>query len=157
MHTEGGEQSFENVRTPGVSHEHRDASFRAVMSFAIGLAITAAIIQLVIWAMLHKFDQMRAASEVQTHSEFGMNAPAPAPRLQTDPALDLNKFRASEERILNEYTWADDQHTAVRIPIDKAKEELLSRGLPVVQGGGAPATVASRPSNAPQPPQSANR
>lgn len=154
MHTNGGhEQSFEHVRTPGVSHERRDANFRAVISFAIGLTIAAGVIHLVLWGMLRYFDNLRQKQAVATHAQFGGPTPAPtAPRLQADPVHDMNAFRASEERILNSYTWADDQHTAVRIPIEQAKKMLLERGLPVVNIPGTPAPLQERP-NGPYPAQ----
>ncbi len=148
---ENGEQSFEYVRTPGVSHEHRDASFRAVMSFAIGMVIAAGVIQLVVWGMLRYFDQMRLSNAVPTHSQFGGPYPPPAaPRIQADPVHDMNLFRASEERILNSYTWTDDGHTAVRIPIERAKQMLLERGLPVTASPSIPAPIQLRP-NGPSP------
>lgn len=156
MSIEGGEQNFENVRTPGVSHEKRDASFRAVISFGIGLAIAAAIIQLVMWAMLRYFDQQRAAGQVAPHAQFAEGPRFTAPPIQADPVHDMNEFRASEQRILTSYTWSDDQHTAVRIPIEKAKEELLAKGLPVAPSGGTAVTAASKPA-APHPPQAATR
>lgn len=149
------EQRFDYARTPGVAYEKRDASFRGVVSFGIALAIAAALIQLVVWGMLRYFDKLRAEGAVATHAQFGgPYQPAPAPRLQADPTLDMNKFRASEERILNSYTWADDAHTAVRIPINEAKQMLLQKGLPVVNIQGPPAPLQLRPEG-PSPAQAA--
>lgn len=143
---EGGEQSFEYVRTPGVTHEKRDASFRAVISFGIGMAIAAGVIQLVVWGLLRYLDTMRMNAAVPTHAQFGGPYPPPAaPRIQADPVLDMNLFLASEQRILKSYTWADDQHTAVRIPIDRAKQMLLQRGLPVVTSPEIPQPLQVRP------------
>lgn len=141
--------------TPGVAYERRDASFRGVISFAIGLAIATGIIQLVMWGMLRYFDKLRTEKGVAAHAQ--VSAPAPpvtAPRLQSDPAADMQKFRASEERVLDSYSWADEQHSAVRIPIERAKQILLQRGLPVVDVQGPPAPLQVRPSG-PYPAQAA--
>jgi hypothetical protein len=62
------------------------------------------------------------------------NAPeasaVPAPRMQAVPAQDLQQFRAREDAILDGYGWVDQKAGVVRIPIARAMELLLQRGLP---------------------------
>ena len=67
--------------------------------------------------------------------------PPPAPNLLTDEQTNLKTFRAEEEKKLSSYSWIDQSAGTVRIPIDRAKELLLERGLPV----GAPAAPATTP------------
>jgi hypothetical protein len=55
----------------------------------------------------------------------------PEPRLQSTPWTDLTTFRAQQEHHLNGYGWVDEKLGVARIPIAKAKELLLQRGLPV--------------------------
>jgi len=52
-----------------------------------------------------------------------------APRLQIDPAADLAWFRAAEERELGGYGWVDRQHGTVRIPIEKAMQDVAAAGI----------------------------
>lgn len=54
---------------------------------------------------------------------------APFPLLQTDPAIDLARFRAREDSILNGWGWADRTAGKVRIPIELAMRHLAARGL----------------------------
>jgi len=54
----------------------------------------------------------------------------PGPRLQTDPAGDLQKFRAEEERRLNTYYWIDRDKGIVHIPIEQAMKTLVATGAP---------------------------
>jgi hypothetical protein len=54
----------------------------------------------------------------------------PAPRLQTDPAADLARFRAAEDKRLNTYYWIDKQNGIVHIPIARAMKELAAKGIP---------------------------
>jgi hypothetical protein len=54
----------------------------------------------------------------------------PGPRLQTDAAGDLQKFRADEERRLNTYYWMDKQKGIVHIPIEQAMKKLVASGAP---------------------------
>lgn len=55
----------------------------------------------------------------------------PVPHLQLAPPEDLGKFRALEETELNSYGWIDRTAGVVRIPIARAMELVLERGLPV--------------------------
>jgi hypothetical protein len=54
----------------------------------------------------------------------------PGPRLQTDAAGDLQKFRADDERRLNTYYWIDQQKGIVHIPIERAMKKLAASGAP---------------------------
>lgn len=66
----------------------------------------------------------------------------PTPRLQTDDGeTDIAEMHAREDILLNHYTWVDEQHDSVRIPITRAMQLIAQRGLPVQgaaqDGGGA--------------------
>ena len=58
----------------------------------------------------------------------GTNRSGPA-MLVTEPAV-LEIFRTREADELTTYGWVDQNAGTVRIPIDRAKELLLERGLP---------------------------
>lgn len=63
----------------------------------------------------------------------------PAPNLLTDEPANLRTFREAEEHKLSSYGWIDKNAGTVRLPIDRAKELLLERGLPT----GAPPAAAA--------------
>jgi hypothetical protein len=54
----------------------------------------------------------------------------PQPRLQVDPAADLARFRAEEEKRLDTYYWVDKKSGIVHIPIDQAMKQLAAKGIP---------------------------
>jgi hypothetical protein len=54
----------------------------------------------------------------------------PEPRLQTAPGEDLEFLRRAEEERLRTYGWIDREKRILRIPIEKAMELVVSRGLP---------------------------
>jgi hypothetical protein len=62
----------------------------------------------------------------------------PQPHLQLSPPADMAAFRAGEEGALTNYAWIDRTNGIVRIPIERAMELLLERGLPV-RASNAPA------------------
>ena len=57
----------------------------------------------------------------------------PEPRLLTNESSNLRDFRAGETERLHQYGWADKAAGTVHIPIDRAKQLLLERGLPARQ------------------------
>ena len=76
--------------------------------------------------------------------EVQQNKLPPQPRLLVDEPQDLQEVRTSEDQTLDTYGWADQQHSHVRIPIDKAIDQLVQRGLPSRPGldQGAAGTVS---------------
>jgi len=56
--------------------------------------------------------------------------PLPAPALQTDPAADMERFRAEERRVLESYGWIDRQRGVVRIPVEAAMRRVVRDGIP---------------------------
>lgn len=58
-------------------------------------------------------------------------ASTPEPRLLVNEPAHLAEFRAREHEILTTYGWVDRNAGVVRIPIDRAKDLLIERGLPV--------------------------
>lgn len=72
----------------------------------------------------------------------------PGPRLLTNEPLNLQQFRAEEARGMG-YGYIDQGAGTVRLPIDRAKDLLLERGLPVRAGQPAPAADAPAPPQTP--------
>jgi hypothetical protein len=56
----------------------------------------------------------------------------PSPRLQLDDGnQEIVDLHGREELLLEHYTWADQSHDKVRIPIERAMELIAQQGLPV--------------------------
>jgi hypothetical protein len=53
----------------------------------------------------------------------------PGPRLQTNAAADLRRFRAEEAQRLNGYYWVDKQKGLVHIPIEEEMKKLVQTGI----------------------------
>jgi len=56
---------------------------------------------------------------------------APVPPLLVDEPINLKNFRSHEDQMLTTYGWVDQNAGVVRLPIERAKDLLLERGLPV--------------------------
>jgi hypothetical protein len=65
----------------------------------------------------------------------------PTPRVQIDNGdQDVADLHAREDLLLNYYSWANQSQGKVRIPIERAMELIVERGLPV-----APAVETAPP------------
>lgn len=75
----------------------------------------------------------------------------PGPRLLTDEPKNLQEFRAREAQSLEHYGVIDQATGAVHLPIERAKELLLQRGLAARAGqpGAQPAPATTPDAHAP--------
>jgi hypothetical protein len=58
----------------------------------------------------------------------------PEPRLQLRPKSDLEALHASEDKVLSTLAWVDKDAGVVQVPIERAMQMLLAKGLPARQG-----------------------
>lgn len=80
---------------------------------------------------LHSTDNL-VSSPVLQSKMAGTMQQFPTPRLQTDDGLqDLSELHKREDLLLDNYSWVDQTHGKLRIPIDRAMELIAQSGLPV--------------------------
>ncbi len=152
-HTHGSDTD----RRPEEETEARDVRLRPLLVFTVGLAVTLIAVYLVVVVMFRLFsreaaqrDTAAGVSQAQP-LESGEERLPPAPRIQTDPAADLTRFRRQEDAVLNSYGWVDRQAGTVRVPIEVAMKLVLEQGLPVRQPAGAPPAPGTPAPPAPPP------
>lgn len=123
--------------SPEVRHERSDVSVSGVFIFGLVLLVSAVIIHLIVWGMLHHYTEKAAQSgrPLPTVGRASGKQTPPEPRLQIAPREDLQTMRAEEEAMLNQYGWVDRQEQRVRIPVEQAMQILVQRGLPVQPDG----------------------
>jgi hypothetical protein len=111
-------------------HETRDANVRAIFRVAGVFIVIGAIIYVVVWWMFAYLDIRNAQRDVrQTLIEAPPQLP-PEPRLQVNPPLDWEQYRASQDQMLSSYGWASREQRRVRIPIERAMEMMVEAGGP---------------------------
>jgi hypothetical protein len=114
---------------PFPAHETRDLSVRAIVWFAVGLVITGVVVHFVLggfWVFLR--DHNDRGGPV---SPFAVTQQLPPePRLQISPPSEMRNFRLWEEQQVHTYGWVNRPGGVVRIPIDRAMDLVLERGLP---------------------------
>ena len=144
--------------------EREDLSTRGVFAFMIGLAIVGVVIYFIIIGMYSFLDryersQMATASPLVTSKgamsrvvtqdymdkQFKENG---APMLEINERGQFRDFLINQENQLNSYGWVDEKDGVARIPIERAMELTLQRGLPVYPQASKDAS-ASAASKAP--------
>jgi hypothetical protein len=110
-------------------YEHSDANVRSIYHFGAVLAI---LIVAVMWSMVHTYNFFAKheslgppASPFENQRELPLQ-----PRLQPHPATDLKSYCEMEEQQLSTYGWVDQQNGLVRLPVDRAMDLVLQKGLP---------------------------
>ena len=142
-------------------HEHaeferEDLSARSVFSFLIGLAVMGVVVFGILTFLvggLERYNRShqpaqnplvpKSAAETREVSPTEVDK-FPNPRLETDEVHELRGLREKEESSLNSYGWVDQNAGSVHIPIERAMQLTVQRGLPVQAKTG---TVPPSPVN----------
>ena len=123
-----------------VGHETRDVKIRPVVLALLGGVAVALVFIGLMWLLLDFSSERQALQSPPANplaATFARKEP-PEPRLQTHPLRDLAGLRQHENELLHNYGWADKNAGVARIPIDRAKELIVKRGvapLPALPGG----------------------
>jgi hypothetical protein len=138
------------------TYEHEDWVPANVMYFLLALAV-ATVIAIVVLRGVYAFLDHRERASQPPVSPLVQNVPEdtrhvapgysqavfPSPRLEEDERGQLNGIRMQEENTLYSYGWVDEKAGTVRIPIDRAMDLLVQRGLPVHSPGTASQTAGA--------------
>lgn len=138
----------------GVSVERDVVATPVVVGlFAVlaGLAIFGAVVTAVVFFVLEKGAAKRDSAAV---AEAGLERPAPdrlppAPRLEIHTVGRFHTFRDAEVERLSTYGWMDRATGAVHLPIDRAMDLIVERGVGALP---PPPIVAPAPAAQTNPP-----
>ena len=141
-----------------VAHEHTDVNIRAILMFAVGLAIVALVVH-VLMAVMFGWLERQAARQDPVASPMAERAPD-MPRNTTESAyfgharggaqlltnepMALQKLIAEENKRLQGYGWIEGKTGVAYMPLAEAKKLILERGVPVRAGDPVEPTVGTR-------------
>ena len=111
-----------------------------------GLLAIAAIVSAVLVLVLFRWLEGRAERKDRaTIAEAGLERPQdaipPAPRLQIHPVASWKAFRDAESARLETYGWMDRASGAVHVPVERAMEIVIERGVGPLPPPPVPAAV----------------
>jgi hypothetical protein len=130
-HESGDHHDHEEVR-----FEPTDVATRPVVTAVVSLAIFTVVFTVVahlVYGVLARRERAMSPAPNPLAAEYAAKEP-PEPRLQIRPKTDLEMLRASEEKTLGRLAWVDRGAGVVQVPIGRAMEMLLAKGLPARQG-----------------------
>jgi len=138
---------------PEAGHETSDVSIRPIVKFGIALAIGAAVTSVAMWGLFRFFEarQEKREEPVPPMVAANLKRTPREPRLEPDPLGPRLAMRAREEALLFSYGWVDRGAGVARIPIDRAMELLVERGLPPPRPPSGPVPVPYPVSPGPAP------
>ena len=122
-------------QTGEVSHERKDADVINLLMIALFLALVIGLCLLVCWAVLRSLNRNREAEESPPLRMAEQATRFPQPQLIIKSGDELRQTRLAAQTKLNSYGWVDRKAGVTHIPIARAMELLLERGLPVVGEG----------------------
>ena len=144
FHSHGDRGGSDPMDNKNVAHETSDIYMPAILWSAAIVAATCIGTGILILFLFKAFETRAEARDpklsplavpatkmpetTNASPEFGG---APEPRLLTSEPTYLRNQRLQWEQQLHGYGWVDQQAGVARIPIDKAKELVKDRGLPV--------------------------
>ena len=131
------------TKDPYRDHERKDVDVMSIFTIVFILFVSGAVIFLCVSFMMHYFKSHEPAQTsgqaniptVRSEEEF------PPPRLEIKSGKSLAELRAEEDVDLNSYGWIDRGTGTVRIPIDRAMQLIIERGLPDVGAGKTPLSL----------------
>jgi hypothetical protein len=122
--------------------EREDLQPSGPLYFMVGLAVFGVVIYLAMYGLynfLERSEKARQAplspmatpqADTRTVTHEGIQT-FPQPRLEENERTQLGPFIEEQERRLATYDWVNKEQGTVRIPIERAMELIVQRGLPV--------------------------
>src|SRR5712692_9315999 len=140
--------------------EQEDLSSRSALYFLAGLVLVCVVVYLVVFGMYRFLDSYATAHQppmspmvtpqADTRAVTPENAETfPQPRLEENERTQLRSFIEDQDRKLATYDWLDKDRGTVRIPIDRAMDLIVQRGLPIHPEGASSAQSSAEQTSAP--------
>lgn len=136
-------------------YEHEDLGASSIFYFLLALGVVTIIAMAGLRGLYVYLDHREKADQTPVNPlvtnipedtrHIAPEYPAtafPSPRLEKIEGDELNRDLIDEHKILYSYGWVDEKAGTVHIPIERAMDLLVQRGLPV-RGSGAGSEVAA--------------
>jgi hypothetical protein len=123
------------------AYEKRDVNVRGIVYFVVTLFLVLGFTLISMRWLFGYFNYTQPLGPGVTPFANSRTLP-PEPRLQVHPVVDLDRMREEQNAMLNSYGWVDRATGKVRVPIDRAMEMLMQKGLPARQNARAQTQAA---------------
>lgn len=97
-----------------------DVNARVIVIGGSAIALAVALVIVVVFLLLHWLGMPPDTDRSRFPARLGI----PEPTLQSAPQLDIARYRADKQRLLDSGAWLDANHQHARIPIATAMDLL---------------------------------
>jgi hypothetical protein len=138
-------------------YERQDLKVSGILYFLLGLGVVTLLCALALRALFPVLDRQEKVSQPSVnplitkhpedtrHVERGYpQSVFPSPKLEEDERGQLDDIRINEDKTLYSYGWVNEKDGVVHIPIERAMDLLVQRGLPVRGQGGSAETLVAK-------------
>ena len=157
------------IKNADVAHEESDVNIRPIAWFMVWLTVATAVVMLLMIGLYRFLDHQATMQDERQRSPLAgeRNPIPPGPVLQmapnaagqlkppdgnNSPTAEFDQARREERLKLENYTWVDEGKGIVSLPIDRAADLALERGLLKSRPQATTSTPAAQPaSETPEP------
>jgi hypothetical protein len=123
----------------GLGYEPRDANIKGLLEFAFWLAVLLAVTLVGMRWTFHYLSKVAPLGQTASPLvEPGQQQLPPNPRLQVHPHQELVEYCEYQQKMTSSYGWVNRETGVVRVPIDRAMDLILQKGLPARAANQAP-------------------
>ena len=140
-----GEPSADNPalqKAVRLGHEPKDVNVKwlfifagSLLAFLVAMFLGLAVLFEGYQFVDHWLDARRARTEPGAESRVHIRPDYAGPLLQVKPEEDLRWMKTHNAQALDGYAWVDRSKGVVRLPVDRAMDLIVERGLPPVSPG----------------------
>ncbi len=125
------EHGRHETRSDSPGYETRDFNLRGIVVFGIVLILVCLVsAAAMLWLFRYLDNRLVQADAAVSPVALPAGQLPPEPRLLTNEPAHLEAYREAQDAAVSSYGWVDRQAGVVRIPIERAKQLILERGLP---------------------------
>jgi hypothetical protein len=124
--------------------EKRDVNIKGLFQFAFWMAVVLLVTLVGMRLAFDKFKNSTPLGSTASPMVKLTDRMVPSgPLLQVLPHQELQDYCSAQQQEVNTYAWVNQESGVVRVPIDRAMELVLARGLPTRPAGDAAASGSS--------------
>lgn len=116
-------------------YEKRDVNVRVLLQFGFWMAVVLVITFLGMRWLFGYFSSTQTLGPPASIFSQNERQLPPSPRLQVTPHLDLETYCRGQQEKVETYAWVDRNARVVRIPVDRAVDLVLQRGMLAARSG----------------------
>ena len=119
---------------PQGGYEKSDLRSKPIVVFGVILGVMVALAFVAAYGMIHVLGWWERPRLETPASPLATRTVPPEPRLQVKAPQELKSLQATEQEVLATYGWVNKEAGIARIPIERAMQLVLERGLPPAKG-----------------------